>query len=219
MTCPYGLPQVATFYQGILSPLNQREMELFLAAGYRRNGNWLYTMHCRTCAACLSIRLQVPLFSPNRNQRRTLKRNCDVSVEIRPLMMAREHLQLCEKFLCARFPGEEHNAEKYFRDFFISTVTTSQLVEYRLGETLIGAAVIDFGDNWMNAVYFYFDPDLGRRSPGTFNILKLIELCAEKGIDYLYLGYHIEEISSMRYKRHFRPCQLLLGERWYSMTS
>ena len=55
--CPYGLPFVATFHQAMFCPIDQRIMELFLAAGYRRNGNCLYTMRCVGCSACIPIRL------------------------------------------------------------------------------------------------------------------------------------------------------------------
>ncbi|HKJ64767.1 MAG TPA: arginyltransferase, partial [Desulfopila sp.] len=57
VNCPYQLPYPATFYQGLFGPLSDRMMELFLAAGYRRNGNSLYAMHCRNCSACIPIRL------------------------------------------------------------------------------------------------------------------------------------------------------------------
>ncbi len=59
--CPYGLPFVATFHQAMFCPLNQHVMELFLAAGYRRNGNCLYGMRCVECSACIPIRLDVDL--------------------------------------------------------------------------------------------------------------------------------------------------------------
>lgn len=39
--CPYGLAYVATFHQAMFGPVSERVMELFLAAGYRRNGNCL----------------------------------------------------------------------------------------------------------------------------------------------------------------------------------
>ena len=55
--CPYHLPHDARFYQALFSPLSDRVMELFLASGYRRNGNCLYTMHCPDCSACIPIRL------------------------------------------------------------------------------------------------------------------------------------------------------------------
>ena len=73
--CPYHLPHDAIFYQALFSPLSDRAMELFLASGYRRNGNCLYTMHCADCSACVPIRLQPQEMKLNRNQRRVLKKD------------------------------------------------------------------------------------------------------------------------------------------------
>ena len=79
---------------------------------------------------------------------------------------------------------------------------------------LVGASILDVGANWMNGVYFYFDPDESKRSLGIFNILQLVHICQEWGIDYLYLGYFIRNISAMSYKERFSPHYLLLNKKW-----
>ncbi len=216
--CPYELPKVATFYQGSVQPPGPREMELFLSAGFRRNGNWLYSMHCADCKACVSIRQHVPSFLPDRNQKRVLKKNSDVTMELKYLTSDAENLALCEKFLRSRFPKDGNAALKYFRDFFLNSITMSYMVEYRAGGKLLGTGIIDAGSNWMNAVYFYFDPDFHRRSPGTLNILKLLEICCEENIEYLYLGYQIDEVRAMSYKKNFKPYQLLINDRWKTIS-
>ena len=76
--------------------------------------------------------------------------------------------------------------------------------------------VADCGAHFVNAVYFYFDPAESRRSPGTYNILHLIDLCRRKNISYLYLGYWIEEVTAMRYKANFKPHYLLRDKVWTS---
>ncbi len=68
-------------------------------------------------------------------------------------------------------------------------------IRYRIGERLLGTAVVDIGTDWMNAVYFFFDPDQSRRSPGTLNILRMIEFCRSRGIEFLYLGYWIPGVQ------------------------
>ena len=90
-------------------------------------------------------------------------------------------------------------------DSFSTASLTAFRLQYRLAGRLVGAAIVDIGDNWLNAVYFYFDPDEGRRSLGTFNILTLLDLCQERGIDYLYLGYYIRDVAAMSYKSSFKP--------------
>ena len=43
--------------------------------GFRRSQNVLYRPSCAECTACLSARIRVADFAPNKSQRRTLKRN------------------------------------------------------------------------------------------------------------------------------------------------
>jgi arginine-tRNA-protein transferase len=212
--CPYGLPFVATFHQAMFGPLSERIMELFLAAGYRRNGNCLYTMRCAACSSCVPIRIDVRDFRPNRNQRRVMQRNADVKANLGPLVQDAENLDICSLFLESRYPQHNNTAEGYYQGFFLNGIVDSGRIEFRLRKRLLGASIIDIGRNWLNAVYFYFDPFEARRSLGTFNILTLIDFCREKGIDYLYLGYYIAEVSAMSYKNAFRPFSLLESEGW-----
>ena len=214
IACPYGLPYVASFHQATFAPLSERAMELFLAAGYRRNGNCLYNMLCANCSACIPIRLNTLDFRPNRNQKRTLKKNQDVEMAILPLQPDLETLDLCEKFLQIRYPRENNNASGYYRDFFLNNIVNSAQIQYRINGRLVGVSIIDIGYNWLNAVYFYFDPAQSKRSLGTYNILKLVDLCLEWDVEYLYLGYFIESVPAMSYKSNFRPHYILESDRW-----
>ena len=75
-------------------------------------------------------------------------------------------------------------------------------------------AVVDASPDWLNAVYFYFEPDQGWRSPGTLNILTLNHICKSQRIGALYLGYWIDGLAGMSYKNAFRPHELLLDGVW-----
>lgn len=214
VNCPYNLPFLATFYQGVSGPLRDRAMELFLAAGYRRNGNYLYTMHCNECCACVPIRLHPKTFRPNRNQKRVLKKNSDVEIELGPVRPSEENLNLCENFLQSRYPHKNNTARGYYSGFFLNTITSTFEFRYRIQGRLIGNGIVDIGENWMNAVYFFFDEAEARRSPGTYNILKMINYCLDQNIDYLYLGYCIKNVRAMNYKERFRPYYILLDSKW-----
>ncbi len=212
--CPYGLPYVSTFHQATFAPLSDRAMELFLGAGYRRNGNCLYNMRCKNCIACTPIRLSPSAFKPNRNQKRTVKKNGDVKNDLLPLKPDIENLELCEKFLSSRYPKENNCSHGYFRDFFLNNIVSSAQIQYRVEETLVGTSVIDIGYNWLNAVYFYFDPVESKRSLGTYNIMHLVDICLEWELDYLYLGYLIDTVPAMSYKRNFKPHFVLRDQKW-----
>ncbi len=219
VSCPYGMKQKAVYHQAQFTAMPDDAFEVFLASGYRRNGNYVYSMKCSACQSCVPIRLQPAKFRPNRNQRRNIRKNKDVSVGIAPLAMNRENLDLLDKFLASRFPSSKSSAAGYYSGFFLGALTRSFELRYRVKEKLIGVAIIDCSSSWVNAVYFYFDPDEAGRSPGVYNILYLIDFCRLHGIDMLYLGYCIESISAMSYKANFKPHQLLLAGEWQQRGS
>ncbi len=212
--CPYHLPHDAVFYQALFSPLADRVMELFLASGYRRNGNCLYAMHCPDCISCIPIRLHVREMQLNRNQKRVLKKNRDVTIEYAPIEANAENIALCERFLTQRYPHKNNDGMSYYTGFFLNQIVPGMEVRYRLDGRLIGNGIVDIGENWMNAVYFYFDPADGKRSPGVFNILTLIDLCLQLDISYLYLGYYLKEVPAMSYKDRFKPHYVFVDEEW-----
>ncbi len=213
-SCPYGLIEQAVYHQALFGPLSPEVMGVFLANGYRRNGNCMYTMLCPDCTGCVPIRLKPHCFSANRNQKRVWKNNRDVRVGIAPLTMSDENLALLDKFLTVRFPEGQSSAESYYSGFFITSITSCFEIRYRIGEKLLGVAVVDASDQWLNAVYFFFDPDEHRRSPGTLNILHLINFCNNHTISSLYLGYWIKQIKAMQYKSAFKPHEILINNCW-----
>ena len=212
--CPYGLPHAAVYHQAVFTRLDPAAMADFLAHGYRRNGNCMYCMRCPDCTACVPIRIRPELFRPNRNQKRVWKKNRDVTVGVAPLIMSKENLALLDAFLTTRFPDGKSSAQGYYGGFFVSSISHCFEIRYRIGDHLLGVAIVDASDQFVNAVYFYFDPAYGHRSPGILNILYLIDFCQSHQIDYLYLGYWIEEVRAMRYKAAFKPHELYCNNRW-----
>lgn len=216
--CPYGLEKLAVYHQAMFTSIGDETMGKFFANGYRRNGNCIYCMHCPLCTACVPIRIRPERFRPNRNQRRVVRKNRDVTAGVAPLRMSRENLSLLERYLRARFPESRSTAEEYYAGFFISAISRCFEIRYRIGERLIGVAIVDGSEMWLNAVYFFFDPEEEKRSPGTFNILNLINFCNRNRIPLLYLGYFIEEVRAMRYKKAFRPHELLIDGIWQEIN-
>ncbi|KPK27672.1 MAG: hypothetical protein AMJ61_04740 [Desulfobacterales bacterium SG8_35_2] len=214
MECPYGLPFLATYNQALFGTTPDFIMNAYLASGYRRNGNVVYNMNCSGCKACIPIRIAPKEFKPNRNQKRVWGKNQDVSVDIKPLTCSEENLALLEKFLAARYPGRESSPLDYYTGFFLNHITSTVEFSYRVGPKLIGVAIVDLSTTWLNVVFFYFDPDEKKRSPGTYNILYLIDFCLQKKIQFLYLGYWIEEVKAMRYKANFKPHYVLVDSAW-----
>lgn len=189
-------------------------MPQFLEAGFRRNGNYLYTMVCPDCQACVPIRLRPGTLSLNRSQKRVYARNQDLRINIAPIQITGQKLALCDKFLHSRFPVKGDSALDYYAGFFINSLGDTFEMEFWHEERLIGVSIIDLYQAAINCVYFYFDPEESRRSPGTYNILTLNEYALSHQMDFVYLGYWIDEIGAMRYKANFKPHYLLRNGQW-----
>ena len=214
VSCPYGLDQLAVYHQAMFTSIGDETMGMFFARGYRRNGNCIYSMRCPGCRACVPIRIRPGKFKPNRNQRRVMNKNRDVSIGVAPLRMSRENITLLDRYLKKRFPEGKSSAEEYYAGFFISAISRCFEIRYRVADKLIGVAIVDGSEKWLNAVYFFFDPDEEKRSPGTMNILNLINFCKRHNIPLLYLGYYIEQVQAMRYKAAFKLHELYLYGKW-----
>ncbi len=215
--CPYGMAQKAIYHQAVFTQLDEEAMGEFFEHGFRRNGNCMYNMRCPDCQLCVPIRLRPSRFRPNRNQRRVWRKNQDVHVEIAPLTMSQENLELLQRFLSRRFPEGNSDAINYYSGFFITTFGRCFEIRYRVEGQLLGVAVVDGSSSWLNAVYYYFDPDQGQRSPGTLNILTLNHICLTQNIELLYLGYWIDGHAGMSYKNAFHPHELLIDGQWQEM--
>ncbi len=212
--CPYGLPHQAVYRMARFSTIPAQLMGTLLAGGFRRYGNTVYTMRCENCRSCVPIRLDPDDFKANRSQKRAARDNSDLRIESGPLEPGAEDIALLQKFFDTRYPGKNNTAQDYYVGFFLNSSGFSMALRYYLDNKLLGVSILDAGENWLNAVYFFFDPLASKRSPGTFNILTLIDLCKAQDIDKLYLGYWIKESGAMSYKSSFQPHYLLKENGW-----
>lgn len=171
-------------------------------------------MACSECNGCLPIRLNPAEFSPNRNQKRTWKKNADIEIKIQQLEFRENTLALLGKFISSRYPDSQSSPVDYYAGFFLNCITDTYEFQYWAGGKLIGVSIVDISGNSMNIVYFFFDPEEKKRSPGTFNILNLIHFCRNRKIERVYLGYLIKQVKSMNYKDKFKPHYLFKNDEW-----
>ncbi|GGP50906.1 putative arginyl-tRNA--protein transferase [Shewanella algicola] len=189
--------------------------EQLLGMGFRRNGNSIYKPRCPSCQACQSIRLNVHDFVLSKRQKRTLKNSQDlhwkVNYQTRP-----EHFELYQRYI-----KERHNdgpmypaSQTQYDDFLLSDWLPPMFIEVFDKDQLIGVAVTDNMVHSFSAIYSYFDPDYADRSLGSLMILIQCQLAKSMGKRYLYLGYQIDQNRKMRYKRQYRPYQILTPQGW-----
>jgi leucyl-tRNA---protein transferase len=196
--------------------------ELLAQHGFRRSQNIIYRPACENCAACESARILVDEFEPGRAQRRISRRNADVkSTEMFPQANARQY-ELFKRYLFARHAYGGMTSMSFLDYEFMveDTPVKSVVIEYTLtdpngGDRLVGVALTDLLPDGMSMVYSYFDPDLDRRSLGSFMILDHIKRAQQAGLPHVYLGYWVKDSPKMAYKGSFRPLETLIGgQRW-----
>jgi arginyl-tRNA--protein-N-Asp/Glu arginylyltransferase len=213
--CPY-LPGLDSRLVALSpSALSAGLYRVFLDLNFRRLGHGVYRPRCDACRECRQLRVDAAAFRPSRSQRRCRSRNRDVAARVGLPDASAEKRDLYRRYLAARHDGQMTGSRQEFEDFLLGAPAFTREVEFRVGGTLLGVGLFDVLHDAVSAVYFYFDPDLARRSPGVFNVLWLVEECRRLGRPWLYLGYHVPGSPTMDYKASFRPHQVL-GEdgRW-----
>jgi len=184
--------------------------------GFRRSGNSLYVPACPGCSECIPVRVPVSRFKRSRNQQKIWNRNRDLACNVLTPEFRRSHFEMYARYLNNRHPdgGMDNPEPDDYMRFMTSDWCDTLFMEFRLGETPVALAVTDRLHNAASAVYTFFEPELGRRSLGTYAVLRQIELAKDMGCDWLYLGYWIPDSKKMQYKNRFRPMQAYYESRW-----
>lgn len=188
--------------------------------GFRRSGRHVYKPHCRSCQACIPVRIPVAQFHWKRAYRRSLKRNADLELRITHSLTLERHYPLYERYISARHADGDMfpPSREQFAEFLSSEWQTTQYLEYWLGTQLMGVSVTDRLEQGLSAIYTFYEPAASDRGLGTFAILQQILAAQRDSLPYVYLGYWIRECEKMRYKQAFRPLELYMGNRWLSFA-
>jgi leucyl-tRNA---protein transferase len=218
MHCPYLPGQTARLPLRLPTrALRPAELSERLKQGDRRQGLLIYRPSCPTCHACEAIRVDVETFAPSRTQRRVLRRGNDaLQIEIGRPTVTREKVALYNRHKVERelLVGDRLLDARAYEQFLVETCADTIELTYRRGGQLVGVAVADRAVDALSAVYCFYDPGYARLSPGTYSILKQIELCHEWGLRHLYLGLHVADCRSMAYKARYLPHERLIEGIW-----
>ncbi|HKI38471.1 MAG TPA: arginyltransferase [Gemmataceae bacterium] len=186
-----------------------------MAEGWRRFGYTFFRPQCPACTACHSLRVLAERFRPDRSQRRARKVN-DNEVELRVGLprVTRSRLALYDRYHAFQtdlkgWPQHPAKDPESYRDSFVHNPFPVQEWCYYLGQELVGVGYVDVLPKGMSAIYFFYDPDQRHRSLGTWNVLRVIEEAARRGLPHVYLGYHVAGCGSLEYKARFVPNETL----------
>lgn len=219
--CSY-LPdeQATTLFLDPSQPMDVDVYAQLSTLGFRRSGDHLYRPHCQNCQACVPARIPVAQFTPNRQQRKIIKRNADLSVTSVKPQFNEDYYALYLRYIETRHAdGDMYPpSREQFSTFLVSELPFARFIEFRLANQLLAIAVTDVLPNGLSAVYTFFDPRYEQRSLGRYAILWQISEAARQGLQALYLGYWIKNCRKMSYKTQYRPIELLVNQRWTAIS-
>jgi arginine-tRNA-protein transferase len=215
--CPY-LPgrRERKVFTKLNGPLSRQIHDSLAKVGFRRSQNIAYRPACDGCSACTSVRILVDAFEPSKTFRRILAANSDLtSAAVSPLA-CEEHYYLLKTYLGARHEGGGM-ANMGLLDFVAmieDTTVDTQIIEYRLPAPnpreqgqLVACALTDIMSDGLSMVYSFFDPEMEKRSLGSFMVLHHIERARLARLPHVYLGYLVHDCRKMAYKARFQPLE------------
>ena len=196
---------------------NKKIYEELSVNGFRRVENWMYRPVCDNCSACKSYRVDIGKFKITKSLKRILKNFENFSYSLEKNISTKENFELFKKYQLVRHAGG--SMSDMDEDEFASMIETSpintSLLEFRDEyKSLIGTILLDINEKNLSAVYSFFDPKFNKLGLGNYMIIQCLLFGQSNKYKYLYLGYYIEELSSMSYKSRFKPGQIFNNNEW-----
>ena len=220
MPCPYLPGRVERqVYTDLAEPTGREVFRRLSAAGFRRSHHITYRPACPGCSACVPVRVPVAAFEWSRSWRRNWNANKSLTAEDVALTIDDEQYRLFRRYVRSRH-GDGDMAMMHRRDYAAMVLTScvdTAIIEFREDGVLRAACLIDILPDGLSAVYSFFDPDLHRRSPGSYMVLWLIEEARRRGLAYVYLGFWIADSPKMAYKTRFRPLEGFGKDGWSTL--
>ncbi|MDB5658269.1 MAG: arginyltransferase [Cypionkella sp.] len=201
----------------------QRLNDSLSKQGFRRSQNVLYRPSCAECSACLSARIRVADFKPNRTQRKIMKHAAHLRRNATSPWATEDQFTLFRRYLDVRHAdGGMADMDVFeFAAMIEETPIKSRVIEYtraagpgERGRPLSCVALTDVFDDGLSMVYSFYDPDLVHLSLGTFAILDHIAIAREAGLPYVYLGYWVPGSRKMGYKAGFNALEIFKHGAW-----
>ena len=186
-------------------------------AGFRRSHRFAYRPACRSCAACVPVRIAVARFAHSRSTRRVRNLNGALTGRLLPARATAEQYRLFMAYQASRHSDSDMAAMSYgdYQLMVEDSAVRTGLVELRDPDGALAAvSLIDRLDDGLSAVYSFYDPARGRASLGTWCVLWLVEECSRTGLPYVYLGYWVAQSPKMAYKARFPALERLVDGQW-----
>lgn len=213
-TCSYLPAETASLDYIVRDSIDPSRYEALLERGWRRHGRCFFRPACPSCRQCRSLRVDVAAFGATKSQRRAVRKNADVNVEVGLPVATSEHVRLynawhADMHVRRGWRKDRVTIDEYAATFLAGRWGFANELRYRRGGRLIGVGLVDFLPSALSSVYFYHDPAWRPAAPGTFSIVTEIDIARRTHRRWLYLGYWIAACPSMDYKANYGPHEIL----------
>ena len=231
-TCPYLPNQMERkVFTHLVGPRASEMNDLLTQGGFRRSQNIAYRPACENCRACVSVRILTEQFQPTKSMRRVLSINRDVVATVHAAEPSTEQFSLFRRYLDHRHQsgGMSDMSALDYAIMVEDTHVNTRIIEYRVREPgsgidpskrgeLLAVALSDVMSDGLSMVYSFFNPDLEKRSLGTFMIIDHITRTRALGLPHVYLGYWVDGSEKMGYKTRYHPQEHLTPRGWEVYT-
>jgi arginine-tRNA-protein transferase len=177
------------------------ELDTILSKGWRKFGMYYFKPACRDCRKCIPIRVKADELNLSRSQRRVVKDCKNIRVEFKDLEYRDEIFEIYKDHSLNRF-SKNSNDEDFYTSFYTQSCPSMQS-EYYIDNKLAGVGFLDVSSNSLSSIYFIYSSGFKNYRLGTFSAIKETGFALSLGLKYYYLGYFIENNSSMAYKNNF----------------
>lgn len=220
--CGYLPNESWQLHYDIVAEATAADYEQRLQTGWRRFGRAMFRPVCAQCTKCQSLRVDVAAFRPDRSMRRNRCANeTELQLTIGEPMVSNAKLDLYDRFHAYQSETigwrthDPKDPDDYCESFVDNPFPTEEW-RYHLDGRLVGIGYVDVVSTGLSAIYFFHDPDIRPRGPGTWNVLSVLAEAARRQLPYVYLGYYVAGCRSLEYKARFRPSEWfdLVSETW-----
>ena len=183
-------------------------MDALWADGWRHFGTTFFrdyfNIHGKRLVRVLPLRIRLDHFKLARDHRRLTKKNTDLSIRFRPVVIGDDHMELFKKH-AERFT--ENKPPSIYSFISLSPVLipcASLMCEIRDGDRLLAASFFDVGAESVSSIYAMFEPEESHRGLGHLTLLSEISYAQKAGKKYVYTGYAHTISSYYDYKKRYR---------------
>jgi arginyl-tRNA--protein-N-Asp/Glu arginylyltransferase len=190
--------------------------------GFRRSQNVLYRPFCKSCSACLSVRIRVKDFIHSKSQRRISNKNSNLLRKIVNTRATEEQFKLFKSYVEERhMDGGMADMDVYeFSSMIEESAIQSNVVEYFTPKGSLSAACLtDRLEDGLSMIYSFFNTNQKQKSLGTYMVLDHLNLAKELNLKYVYLGYWVKGSEKMAYKSAYSNLEVFTKGSWENFIS